>query len=116
MGAEGSDRVAESGSEVGSLVGFSLGGPSSGVGSAEGGSIRDSQGTSSLSSYPSGHTNRGITIYSPSEFLSSVYVATAPRGWLVHSSLCCGISTAGQDEEQSLGYHGETLTTEFIML
>ena len=34
VGAEGSDRASESGYEVGSVVGFSLGGPSSGVGSA----------------------------------------------------------------------------------
>ena len=42
VGAEGSNRASESGSEVGSLVDFSLGGPVSGVGSAEGGSPRDS--------------------------------------------------------------------------
>ena len=39
MGAEGYDRVSESGSEVGSLVGFYLGVPGSEVGSAEGGSL-----------------------------------------------------------------------------
>ena len=42
VGAEGSDRASESGSKVGSLVGFSLGGPGSGVGSVEVGLLRDS--------------------------------------------------------------------------
>ena len=42
VGAEGSDRAPESVFEVGSGVGFSLGGPGSGVGSTKGGSLRDS--------------------------------------------------------------------------
>ena len=48
-GTEGSDRSLELGSEVGSSVGFSLVGPGSGVGSTEGGFLRDSLGVSSLS-------------------------------------------------------------------
>ena len=48
VGAEGSDKVSESGYKVSSLVGFSLGGLGSGVGSLEGGSLGDSQGFSSL--------------------------------------------------------------------
>ena len=42
VGSESSGRASESGSEVGSLVGFSLGGPGYGVGSAEGGLLRES--------------------------------------------------------------------------
>ena len=44
VGAEGSDRASESGYEVGSLIGFFIGGMGSEVGSAEGGSLRDSRG------------------------------------------------------------------------
>ena len=40
VGAEVSDRASESGSKVGSLVGFSLGGTVCGVGSTEGGLLR----------------------------------------------------------------------------
>ena len=47
MGAEGSDRAPESGSEVGSKVCFLLTVPVSGVGSAEVGSLGYSQGLSS---------------------------------------------------------------------
>ena len=39
VGTEGSDNTSESGSEVGSLVGFSLEAQGSGVGSAEVGSL-----------------------------------------------------------------------------
>ena len=46
VGAEGSDRASSSGYKVGSKVCFLLGGPGSGVGSAEGGSLEDSQGLS----------------------------------------------------------------------
>ena len=42
LGAEGSDRASESVPEVGSLVGFSLGGTGSRVGSSELGLLRDS--------------------------------------------------------------------------
>ena len=42
VGAEGSDRASESSSEVGSLVGFSLGGPGSGVGPVEVGLLSES--------------------------------------------------------------------------
>ena len=45
VGAEGSDRASESGSEVGYLVVFSLGGPASGVGYMEEGLIGDSWGS-----------------------------------------------------------------------
>ena len=57
-----SDRASESGSEVIYLVGFLLGGPGSGVGSAEGGSFMDSHGLSSLSLDSSGQIKRGITL------------------------------------------------------
>ena len=50
VGAEGYDRASESGSEVGSSAGFFIGVPGSEVGFAEVGSLRDSQGFSSLSS------------------------------------------------------------------
>ena len=40
MGAEFSDRASESGSEVSSSMVFLLGGPGSGVGSSERGSLR----------------------------------------------------------------------------
>ena len=44
VGAEGSDKASYLGSEVGSLVGFSLGGPGSNVGYAEGGFLGASRG------------------------------------------------------------------------
>ena len=44
VGAEGSDRAEKSGSKVDSLVVFLLGGTGYRVGSAEGGSLRDSRG------------------------------------------------------------------------
>ena len=44
VGAEGSDRASESGSGVGSLVGFSLGDPGYRVGSVEVGFLMDSWG------------------------------------------------------------------------
>ena len=83
VGAEGSDRVTESGSEVGSLIDFSLGGPGSGVGSTEGGWLEDSRGSSSSLSKSSRKINGGITISLLSELLYSVPVITALWGWWV---------------------------------
>ena len=54
VGAKGSDREPELGSKVGYSVDFSLGGLGSRVGSAEVGSLGDSQGSFSLSSGSSG--------------------------------------------------------------
>ena len=48
VGAEGSDRASELGSEVNSLIGFLLGGLVSEVGSVEVGLISDSRGCYSL--------------------------------------------------------------------
>ena len=47
VGAEGYDRVSVPDSDFGSLVGFSLGGPGSELGSEEGGLFSDSCGSSS---------------------------------------------------------------------
>ena len=91
MGAEGSNRASESGSKVSSSVVFLLGGPGSGVVSVEGGLLRNSSSSDS-----SGYINGGITLYSSSEYLSSVSMTTAPRRSWVHYSLCCVVATSGQ--------------------
>ena len=66
------------------------------VGYTEVGSLRDAQGSSSLSSYYSRRINGGITLSSSSDSLYSMSVTIAPWGWWVHSSLYCGVADSGQ--------------------
>ena len=101
---KGFDESSYLGSEVGSLVGFSLGGPVSEVVSVEGGFLGASCGpygcmgwgflSSSLKS--SGLIRIGITLSLSSESLSYVSVTTEWWVWWLQSSLCYGVAAYGQ--------------------
>ena len=93
---DGSGEVPRSGSEVGSLVYFSLGCIGSRVGSKNGYLLGESSWLSSFSPESSRCIRGYMNIFSLLDLMSSVSVTTVPGGWWFHLSLWCGVSTAAQ--------------------
>ena len=81
MVVDGSGEVPRSGSEVGSLVYFSLGCIGSRVGSKDGYLLGESSWPSSFSPESSRCIRGYMNIFSLLDLMSSVSVTTVPGGW-----------------------------------